>query len=262
MTVFQVLDRADRPGAAPVADPDPLAVLATAGLGWLVEHVAFLRGPLDWLAGHDDVLEDAAVVWRQAGTTLGGIAWQRAWAVGVVGPAEAGPVEAGPVGIGQVEVGPVGTGWEQWAAEVFRGRLTGEIAAMSRVCAGVARQVAVARAIVADVRGVLRDVIALFVSEVMANATVALASAEVSHGASVAEFATWAVGRGAVVLGRMGARLLELARLLVQVMSGLKALFGMVGDMLDALTRSGGEHQGATGPRRRTFRRRTGHLDE
>ena len=43
----------------PSADADPLGLLADAGLGWLVEHVDFLREPLDWLAGHGDRFEDA-----------------------------------------------------------------------------------------------------------------------------------------------------------------------------------------------------------
>ena len=57
------------------------------------------------------------------------------------------------------------------------GWLTGEIAAMSRLCSAVASHVAEVRAITAAVHGVFRDVVALFVREVLDHATVALAAA-------------------------------------------------------------------------------------
>src|SRR5690349_8364994 len=36
---------------------DPLAKLIAAGLGWLIEHVSFLRWPLDQLAGNPDQIK-------------------------------------------------------------------------------------------------------------------------------------------------------------------------------------------------------------
>jgi hypothetical protein len=183
----------------PAADVDPLGLLDAAGLGWLVEHVDFLREPLDWLAGHGDRFEDAVATWRQVATTLDGIVRRRS-----------------------------GGGW-----------LTAEIAAMSRVCLGVASHVAEVGAITAAAYGVFRDVIALFVREVFGNATVALAATELTSGSSVAEFAAWAVGRGAVVLDRVTRRLTDLVRVVVLILAALKALFGKARAMLKAITRLG-----------------------
>lgn len=120
------------------------------------------------------------------------------------------------------------------------GWLTAEIAAMNRLCLGVASHVAEVRAITAAVHAVFRDVVALFVREVLANATVALAGSELTRGSSVAEFAAWAVGRGAVVLDRVTRRLAELVRVMVRILAALKALFGQARDMLKAITRLGG----------------------
>ncbi|TQM82855.1 hypothetical protein FHX81_5266 [Saccharothrix saharensis] len=120
------------------------------------------------------------------------------------------------------------------------GWLTGEIAAMSRSCAAVASHVAEVRAITAAVHGVFRDVVALFVREVLGHATVALAAAELTADASLAEFAAWAVGRGGVVLDRITRRLADLGQVMVRILAALKALFGKARDMLGTITRLGG----------------------
>jgi hypothetical protein len=184
----------------PTAAVDPVSLLDAAGLGWLGEHVGVLREPLDWLAGHGDRFEDAVATWRQVATALDGIARRRAGG---------GPLTAG-------------------------------IATMNGLCLGVASHIAEVGAITAAAHGVFRDVIALFVREVLGNATVALAASELTSGVSVAEFAAWAVGRGAVVLDRITRRLADLVRVMVRILSALKALFGRARDMLKAITQAGG----------------------
>jgi hypothetical protein len=42
---------------------DPLAGLASAGVGWLMEHVSFLTEPLDWLTGDQTTLEEMSGTW-------------------------------------------------------------------------------------------------------------------------------------------------------------------------------------------------------
>ncbi|MBP2339026.1 uncharacterized protein YukE [Saccharothrix coeruleofusca] len=198
---------------------DPLGALATAGIGWLIEHVSFLREPLDWLAGNGDKIEHAVGTWNEVATSLDQIAQQQHDAV----KAQA-------------------ASWEQQAAEAFRasqGQLAQEIAAMSKVCVSVAEQVATAGTITAAIRGMIRDLIAMFVWEVIRNAVIALASSVVSLGTSMAAFAAWAVGRGAVVLGRITQQLAKLLRAIMKILSKLKGLFGKVGDMLKGLARFG-----------------------
>ncbi|ONI83663.1 hypothetical protein ALI22I_34925 [Saccharothrix sp. ALI-22-I] len=238
MTGFQVLDLAADSDSGSVAstprepdtleadlgvlsaDLDPLGLLTTAGLGWLTEHVDFLREPLDWLAGHGDRFEDAVATWKQVATTLGGIARRRAGG----------------------------------------GRLAVEMAAMSLMCLDVASHVAAAGRINAAIQGVFRDLIAMFVWEVVRNATIALAAVEISSGTSLSAFAAWAVERGAVVLDRITGQLVALVGVMARILSALKALFGKARDMLKAITRFG-EDSGPQ-PVRATFQRRTGYLDD
>lgn len=206
---------------------DPLGTLATAGIGWLIEHISFLREPLDWLAGDGDKIKAAVATWNQAALALDTIAQDQHNAV-------------------ETQV----SGWEQGAADRFRasqGQLVGETLAMSKACVGVAEQVATAGTITAAVRGMIRDLIAMFIWEVIRNAVIALASSVVSFGSSVAAFAAWTVGRAAVLLGKITKQIAKLMRLVMRIASRLKGLFAKVGDMLKGLARFGRGGRGAGG---------------
>lgn len=205
---------------------DPLGSLATAGIGWLIEHISFLREPLDWLAGNGDKIKAAVAGWNQAAAALDRIAQDHHDAI-------------------ESQV----SGWEQAAAEGFRrsqGGLVGETLAVSRACVAVAEQVATAGTVTAAVRGMIRDLIAMFVWEVIRNAAVALASSAVSFGSSVAAFAAWTVGRAAVVLGKITQQVAKLMRVVTRVLGRLKSLFGSLGDVLRGLGRFGRGAGGGT----------------
>ncbi|SER45943.1 hypothetical protein [Lentzea albida] len=49
---------------------DPLAYLASAGIGWLFEHVSFLKEPLDWLTGDQQTLDGMAQTWQSVGSYM------------------------------------------------------------------------------------------------------------------------------------------------------------------------------------------------
>jgi hypothetical protein len=49
---------------------DPLAGLASAGFGWLMEHVSFLSEPLDWLTGDQQTLDGMAQTWSSVSSYL------------------------------------------------------------------------------------------------------------------------------------------------------------------------------------------------
>lgn len=206
---------------------DPLGTLATAGIGWLIEHISFLREPLDWLAGNGDKIKAAVATWNKAALELDRIAQEQHDAV-------------------ETQV----SGWEQGAADRFRasqGQLVGETLAVSRTCVSVAEEVASAGTITAAVRGMIRDLIAMFIWEVIRNAVIALASSWVSFGSSLAAFAAWTVGRAAVLLGKITKQLAKLMRLVMRIASRLKALFAKVGDVLKGLARFGEGGRGAGG---------------
>ena len=60
---------------------DPVGALATAGIGWLIEHLSFLREPLDWLAGNGDKIKAAVTTWNQVAADLHNIGEQQDKAV-------------------------------------------------------------------------------------------------------------------------------------------------------------------------------------
>ncbi|MGI5501095.1 hypothetical protein [Lentzea sp. CA-135723] len=49
---------------------DPLAGLIGAGFGWLIEHVPFLREPLDWLTGDQQQLDSMSKTWGNVANHL------------------------------------------------------------------------------------------------------------------------------------------------------------------------------------------------
>lgn len=51
---------------------DPLAALATAGFGWAMEHVGFLKEPLDALTGDQQALEAMSTTWMNIGQEVQG----------------------------------------------------------------------------------------------------------------------------------------------------------------------------------------------
>ena len=198
---------------------DPVGALATAGIGWLIERLSFLREPLDLLAGNSDKIKSAVGTWNQVSVAIAQIADEQNKAV-------------------QSQVGS----WREVAAERFRSsqaQLAAEITAVSKSCAAVGEQIATAGTITAAVRGMLRDLVAMFIYEVIRNAIIALASSYVSLGSSIAAFSAWAVGRGAAVLGKITQQIAKLMRVITRIAGRLKGLFAQLGDVLARLARFG-----------------------
>ncbi|WP_440900750.1 hypothetical protein [Actinosynnema sp.] len=234
-SVFQLIDSGKRAGEGDVAEIamnlgavgldllgaalDPLGALGTAGIGWLIEHVSFLREPLDYLAGDGDRIKAAVQTWNETATALGKIAEAQHDAI-------------------ETQV----SGWQQQAAEGFRAsqrQLVKETVVLSESCTRVAGDIATAGTITATIRGTIRDLIAMFVWEVVRNAAIALASSVVSFGSSIAAFTAWAVGRGAVVLGKITQKLSKLVSVVTRILGRIKQLTGALGRALKGLARFG-----------------------
>lgn len=65
-----LLNLASAAGDIATALTDPLAYLFSAGFGWLMEHVSFLKEPLDWLTGDQTALDGMAKTWQSVGSYL------------------------------------------------------------------------------------------------------------------------------------------------------------------------------------------------
>ncbi len=157
---------------------DPLDATLTSAVGWLIEHVAFLREPLDALAGDPDQIVAQARTWANVATELRAVAdAYRADAV---------------------------AGWDGDAATAYAGAVDRSDRALRDVADRadeLASLVLGTGAAVGTVRALVRDLIADFVAWVAKVAIGALAAAPVTMAASTAA-AVATVGYEAVALAQ------------------------------------------------------------
>jgi hypothetical protein len=188
---------------------DPLGSLASAGIGWLIEHVWWLHEPLDRLAGDPIQIRAHAQTWANVSEAL---------------VALAGDYRADVDGL---------TGWDGAAALAYRQAATdfvGGLTQGARSAFDISRQVLGAGATIGAVRALIRDAIAHLVLELITWGLSALATAVVSAGSSLAAFVGWAVTRAVLVASRIANRV---AALLDELASAAARLSRTVDDLDD-----------------------------
>jgi len=142
---------------------DPFDALMSSSIGWLIEHVWFLREPLDALAGDPLQVTAQAQTWSNIAGELRAVAADHTAA--------------------QV------TGWAGPAGEAYRGtvaRYTGAVVDVAGKADQLAQLVLGSGAAVGTVRALVRDLIADFLSWVARTALAALAAATVTLAGSTA----------------------------------------------------------------------------
>lgn len=215
---------------------NPLGSLAGAGVGWLIEHLDFLKEPLDDLAGDPGAIYGIAAVWgedvRKACATAAD-EYQRAV---------------------DTEI----SSWEGEAAEKYRKaaeQLVEQIRSLDPACTSVSKAIQGSGQLVASVRAIIRDLIADIVGEIIVAAAAALASSWFTLGGSIAAFTGWAVARGAATAGKIASKIAKLLTKLANILSKFSKLRGAVealgkaakrfGDMAKTLGRTAGRHGAA-----------------
>ncbi|GAB2741484.1 hypothetical protein GCM10027174_13840 [Salinifilum aidingensis] len=129
---------------------DPLAMLASAGVGWAMEHVSFLREPLDWLAGDPPAIDAMSQTWKNIGQEIDDGSQQFQNAVKQATGDWAGP-----------------------AGEAYRATADQQKqlhAAVGAACSSMAAGVKTIGTVISVVRGIVRDMIAQAVGEIIAAA--------------------------------------------------------------------------------------------
>ncbi|WP_433279630.1 WXG100 family type VII secretion target [Pseudonocardia xinjiangensis] len=167
---------------------DPFDEVLSSGAGWLIEHVWFLREPLDALAGDPQQVIAQARTWSNIAAELRSIAADQT-ATGV-------------------------PGWSGQAGEAYRDavhRYTRSVVDVAGQADDVAAVVLGSGAAVGTVRALVRDLIADFLAWAVRQAISALAAATVTAGASTAVAVT-AIALEAYRLARLITE--HLARLL------------------------------------------------
>lgn len=178
-------------GVGAVADTvgtliDPFGAIISAGVGWLLEHVSFLREPLDALLGDPDAINTNIDQLKSAAAEIRGIAEQHRQDLAAA------------------------QDWAGPTADRFRASMeqaATEIEALSKTMDGTATVVAVSGTLVVMLRGIVVDLITTLITELIRDALIAAASAVVTLGGSIAAFLGVATARAAAVASRIATRI-------------------------------------------------------
>ncbi|QUG99505.1 hypothetical protein HUO13_00635 [Saccharopolyspora erythraea] len=169
---------------------DPIGSALAAGVGWLMEHLYPLREALDFVAGDPNAIKEGADTWQEVKADLEKLAGE------IPGQVQAHTAEWS---------GPACNTYLQRSKELAEG-----VEAMS-VSAGTASgAIATAGTMVATCRGLIRDIIAAVVAELIKGALAALAGSVVSFGATVAGYLGYAAGRVGMTLAKIATKISQL----------------------------------------------------
>lgn len=183
---------------------DPLAKLISAGFGWLIEHVSFLRWPLDQVAGNPDQIKVLA-------DRLHGIAEDLR--------NTAADLEAA--------LGTLITQWQGPSYDAFRGEMDGHkahIDARARSVDISGYVVETTMALIAAVRALFRDIITTLIGDIIATMLVALSLAVLTCGASVVAGTATVVAKSSVEAASLTGKMAKVSAFAARVAERLKNL--------------------------------------
>ncbi|NBH02666.1 hypothetical protein [Amycolatopsis sp. SID8362] len=180
---------------------DPLGTLASAGVGWLIEHISFLKDGLDKLAGKPEAVTAKAVTWANISKQLTETAEQY--------ERQAKKVQQSFSDCGSAEA-------YQKTAESYVGVLRG--AASHADSASTAMNVGAA--LVGTERGLIRDMISSFVGELIVKALAALAASWCTFGGTIAAFIADTVVEGGILAEKISTRIAKIVEKLEGLAKG------------------------------------------
>lgn len=202
---------------------DPFGYIVSAGVGWLLEHVSFLREPLDALLGNPDEINANVDALKSAAAEMKTIAQEHREDLKTVAE------------------------WQGEAADKYHGslsQLAEELESMGMTLDGTAAVVGISGMLVTTLRGIVFDIISSLITELVRYALIAAASAAFTFGGSIAAFVGVAGARAAATaarisgkiakliagLGRQAGRLSKLGQSMQQLAEGLDR-FATAGDL-------------------------------
>ncbi|QJY44448.1 hypothetical protein [Pseudonocardia broussonetiae] len=213
---------------------DPFDALATAGLGWLFEHVDFLHEVLDALAGDPTQIAAQARTWHNVGEELHRVAVAYRDGAGAV------------------------PGWDGATREAYGGAVADFTDRLHRAgddAEALAALILQTGAMVGTTRALIRDRIAAFVWWLAKQIVVAGVSAFFTFGGSVAFLAGWAYGE-AVALGA------SLAHDVSELLGAVENAAGTAGQIAGALRVTAAQARVVLRPAHRSVRETADDLDD
>ena len=199
---------------------DPLGSLAGAGIGWLIEHVSFLKKPLDWLAGDPEAVTAKAQTLQNVAEHLRSSAENYVRSVGTL----------------QRTQGPAADGYRR-AAQNYQQAVNGLAAHLD----GATQAMHTAAMIVGTTRGVIRDSIAQFVGDAIVKFVAASALAPVTFGGSEAAFIADEVAEGASLAASNAGKVSKVVRETEELAKGAKTSETALRDAGDGFERAAGK---------------------
>lgn len=191
---------------------NPLDVVATSTLGWVLEHVWFLDGFLDNTVGDPAAIDNAAATLSAAAVRLDELAAEQFTAFNDEIPIYRNGASPSKVPF-EERVGP--------RAE--------ELNLLSLQCKGLGESLIIAGMWVATIRGVMRDLLAEFAWWWLQKAGIALATLLHSGGSSLGIFLAETVRGGVQTSGKLMTKLAECSETLAALATTTKRLAELVG---------------------------------
>lgn len=202
---------------------DPFGFIVNAGVGWLLEHVSFLREPLDALLGNPDEINANVDALKSAAAEMRTIAGEHRQDLGTI------------------------SDWSGEAGDAYHNSLSTmaeELESLGLTLDGTAAVVGISGMLVTTLRGIIFGIISSLITELIRYALIAAASAAFTFGSSIAAFLGVAGARAAATainisgkitklisgLARQGGRLAKLADSMSKLAEGLDR-FATAGDL-------------------------------
>jgi hypothetical protein len=180
---------------------DPIGSVLAAGIGWLIEHVTPLRWPLDVLHGDPFGISAAADAIGVEKNAMDVMATQH-----------------------QAKLATLMSSWQGPAADEFKKHMdavTEGLGALGNAIDFAGKQMKIAGGIIGAFRGIIRDMIAMFLAMLIKGALIALALAPISFGASIAAYITTAIGGVAALLAKVSTQLSKLTSTMTKSLTNM-----------------------------------------
>lgn len=173
---------------------DPLGTLAAAGIGWAIEHIKFLKEPLDMLAGDPAAVTAHSVTWHNISEALADAAKEYDKSVQTINPH-----------------------WKGQAAAAYVNSAKGYSSVLrsaSSHAQNASQAIKYAGMGVGVVRGVIRDAISTFLGDIIGGGLEALALAIPTAGASIVEWIASLVESACDLATKAASKMANLAKTL------------------------------------------------
>ncbi|MGW4489467.1 hypothetical protein ACWEOE_37235 [Amycolatopsis sp. NPDC004368] len=198
---------------------DPLGSLASAGVGWLIEHISFLKDGLDKLAGNPEEITAKSVTWTNISKQLTTSAGQYERAAAKVAPE-----------------------FNSSGGQAYQNMAKGYVATL-RGAAGQAQGAStamnIAGALVGTERGLIRDMISSFVGDLIVKAIAALAASWCTFGGTIAAFIADTVVEGGILAEKISTRIAQVVEKLDKLAQSAGKAKGAIEEASKALEKLG-----------------------